>query len=153
MPYDAIETAYEARPKNMTPLLDATHYAKLEGACGDTDEFWLRIDAGRIRRVTFLSNGCEAAVACCAATAGLAEGSKPEKAKALTPEDVLRKVGPLSPDHRHCARLAIDALWLALTEGEIPPKRSLLNRLKRRILRSERTPNASDDSTPKGKTA
>jgi len=129
--FEALQAAEEARPKNMGALRDPTHYARFKGPCGDTAEIWMRIDGGRIRKVTFMTDGCEPSIACCAAAARLAEGLKPEKADQLTPEAVLEKAGDIPVDHHHCAQLAVVTLQSALL-SECPASRKefFLTKLK-----------------------
>ena len=119
----------DRRPARFRPLRDATHRARFTGPCGDTAEFFLRIDAGRIRRAAYLVEGCAASVACCDAAARLAEGKTPAEARAVTPGAVLEKAGPIPPDHHHCARLAVETLRRAL-DAPLPPRRPLLQRLR-----------------------
>ena len=134
---EILQTA-EARPKNMGPMRDATHYAKITGPCGDTDEIWLRVDAGRIRKASFMSDGCLYSVLCCAIAARMAEGLKPEKALQLLPTDILDKAGDVPPDHEHCAQLAITTLRASLAEKpKSSPPRNLLERIKRKIKKRE----------------
>ncbi|MCK5675983.1 MAG: iron-sulfur cluster assembly scaffold protein [Verrucomicrobia bacterium] len=54
----------EARPKNFGPMRDASAHGKITGPCGDTVEVWLRIDGGRIRKASFMSDGCGHSVHC-----------------------------------------------------------------------------------------
>ena len=128
--FEAIQAEAEARPKNMGAMRDATHYARFKGPCGDTAEMWIRIDAGRIRKVTFMTDGCTPSILCCATAARLAEGLKPEKAHELSPQEVLEKAGEIPTEHHHCAQLAIVTLQTALLSEREKEKEGFFSRLK-----------------------
>jgi nitrogen fixation NifU-like protein len=51
-------------------------YGKRTGECGDTVEMYLTIDNGRIRSVSYETNGCMNTNACANTVAELAEGKK-----------------------------------------------------------------------------
>jgi NifU-like protein involved in Fe-S cluster formation len=134
--FDEMMDSIEARPDNFGALRDANAYAKYKGTCGDTAEMWLRIDGGRIRKATFMTDGCAPSVACCSAAAQLVEGMKPESAQELTQEQVLEVAGAIPPDHHHCALLAAITIQSALLDWAIKPeKRSLKDRLKSKFKR------------------
>ena len=89
-------------------------YGKRTGECGDTIEVYLSIHRDRIRAVSFQTDGCLSTNACANTVAELAEGKKVEEAWEITPEDVAEFLETLPPENRHCAELAIGALYLAL---------------------------------------
>lgn len=106
--------AFESRPKNFRPMRDASTHAKITGPCGDTVDVWLRIDAGKIRKGSFMSDGCGYSVHCCSTAVQLAVGMRPEDAAQMTQEQVLEAAGPIPADHRHCALLAANAIREAI---------------------------------------
>ena len=121
----------DARPKNFGLMRDASTHAKITGPCGDTVEIWLRIDGGKIRKATFMSDGCGHSSACCSAAAKLTEGMTPVEAAKLTQEAVLSAVGPVPADHRHCALLATLVIKKAIAAYKAPAaKNSLKQKLK-----------------------
>jgi tRNA-specific 2-thiouridylase len=73
------------------------------------------VQEGRIERARFDAEGCSAAVAAGAAAAERVEGLDVLDAARVGPEDMDADLGGLSPQGRHAADLAADALHRALT--------------------------------------
>ena len=90
-------------------------YGKRTGQCGDTVEIYLTIRDGRIRSVSYQTNGCMNTNACANTVAELAEGRKVEDAWEISTEDVIAYLETLPPQNNHCAELAVGALYLALS--------------------------------------
>lgn len=86
------------------------------GDCGDTVTFFLTTRQGRIRSISFETNGCLNTNACANTVCELVEGKTLEEAWSLTPEDVAGYLETLPADHTHCAELAVGALYLALSD-------------------------------------
>jgi tRNA-specific 2-thiouridylase len=82
--------------------------------CGDLVRLSVDIEDGRVAEATFEAEGCAAAVAAGAATAGAVDGATVLDAARLGPADVDAALGGLSPQGRHAAELAADALHRAL---------------------------------------
>ena len=89
-------------------------YGKRTGQCGDTVEIYLTIRDGRIRSVSYQTDGCMNTNACANTVAELAEGREVEKAWEISTEDVIAYLETLPPQNNHCADLAVGALYLAL---------------------------------------
>ena len=83
--------------------------------CGDLVRMSLDVRAGRVRRVRFDAEGCSAAIAAGAAVAERVEGLSVLDAARVGPADVDADLGGLSPQGRHAADLAADALHRAIT--------------------------------------
>ena len=129
--FDASINPTEMRPKNFGPMRDASSRAKYKGPCGDLVEIWLRIDGGKIRKASYITSGCDYSNACCSAAAKLVEGMTPDEAKNITQAAILKKVGPVPEDHRHCALLAATVIQMAISNYlENPAKPSLKQKLK-----------------------
>jgi nitrogen fixation NifU-like protein len=79
---------------------------------------YLSIGNGRIRLVSYETNGCMNTNACANTVAELAEGRKVAKAWEITPEDVVAYLETLPPENTHCAELAVGAFYLALTNWQ-----------------------------------
>ena len=86
------------------------------GDCGDTVTFFLTTRQGRIRSISFETNGCLNTNACANTVCELVEGKTLDEAWTLTPEDVSDFLETLPADHMHCAELAVGALYLALSD-------------------------------------
>jgi len=132
--YEQILEASEMRPKNMGSMRDANAHAKVTGPCGDTVEMWLRIDGNRIRKITFITDGCEPSIACSSVAATLAEGKKPEQARKISPTEILKAAGDIPADHHHCATLAAGTIESALIDWmEQPAKTPFMKQLKSKL--------------------
>jgi len=138
---DKLMEKIDGRPDNFGAMKDASTHAKIMGPCGDTVEVWLRIDGGKIRKASFMSDGCAHSVACCGTATKLTEGMSPAEAVELTQEAILSAVGPVPEDHRHCALLAANAIKKAVAIYEAQPvTRSLKQRLKQLLNHTSTSP-------------
>lgn len=132
--FDDMMAAIEARPKNFGPMKDANGRAKIKGPCGDTVEVWLRIDGGKVRKGTFMSDGCGYSQHCCSVAVKLTVGMRTEEAAELTQAQVLEATGPLPDDHRHCALLAANTIKAAVADYRAAPHSATFwQRLQRRL--------------------
>jgi ATP-binding protein involved in chromosome partitioning len=77
-------------PANFGPLRGASANARLTGPCGDTMEMWLGIGDQRVRRASFITDGCTSSIACGSMAAWLAEGKSLDEARRLEPAEVLK---------------------------------------------------------------
>ena len=137
--YEDAIAAIEARAKRFGPMRDANGYAKVHGECDDMVEIWLRIDGGKVRSGSFMSNGCGYSKHCCNTALQLAEGMKPAEALAMTQAQVLETTGPLPEDHEHCAKLAANTIVLAVENYLNPPPKVLLSEKLKKLLSRETT--------------
>jgi len=100
------------------PTTAGGHVGVAGGApCGDVVRVSLRLADGRVGEARFDAEGCSAAIAAGAATADAVEGRAVLEAARLAPADVAGALGGLSPQGRHGAELATDALHRALTNA------------------------------------
>ena len=140
--FDELMAKIAARPENFGAMKDASTHAKIKGPCGDTVEVWLRVDGGKIRKASYMSDGCGHSSACCSTAAKLSEGMTLAEATELSQEAVLSATGPVPEDHRHCALLAASAIQsAALDYRNPPPKPSFTEKL--RTLFKPHTPEKS----------
>lgn len=98
------------------PLKGANGNARITGPCGDTMEFWIKIQDERIIRCTFTTDGCGDSVACGTAACTLASGAPESVAFSLEPADVLALIPVLAEESKHCALLAINTLRAAISD-------------------------------------
>jgi nitrogen fixation NifU-like protein len=97
-------------PKNLGPMEEPDARGRVLGPCGDTMEFYLRLDGGRIERAAFMTDGCGATVACGSMLTQMIEGVSLEEASAITAEALTAALDGLPEEHAHCAELAINTL-------------------------------------------
>jgi ATP-binding protein involved in chromosome partitioning len=111
-----IETASRQLPTNFGSLKGAQANARITGPCGDTMEFWLRIEKDQVLQATFITDGCTASIASGTMTASLAEGIDLAAADQIKPDQVIEVLGGLPPDHQHCPVLAVNTLKAAIAD-------------------------------------
>jgi nitrogen fixation NifU-like protein len=136
--YDEFLAAIEERAKRFGPMRDANGHGKVHGTCGDTVDVWLRIDGGKIRKGSFMTDGCGFSRRCCLEAVLLAEGMTPDQAKAMTQEQVMEATGPLPEDHQHCAQLAADTVHLAVEHYLNPPEKVSLSQQLKKLIHRDR---------------
>jgi Mrp family chromosome partitioning ATPase len=107
------------------PLKGANGNVRITGPCGDTMEFWINIQDGRIHRCTFTTDGCSSSLVCGTAACTLAAGAPEAIAFELQPEDVLALLPGFPEDSKHCALLATNTLKAAISDyrkNNCPPE-------------------------------
>lgn len=98
------------------PLKGANGNARITGPCGDTMEFWVKIQEERITRCTFTTDGCGDSVACGTSACTLASGAPESVAFTLEPADVIALIPGLAEESKHCALLAVNTLRAAISD-------------------------------------
>lgn len=101
-------------PQHLGTMDQPDGYARAQGYCGDLITFYLRIEEGRIPKITFTTDGCDATIASGEMLASMVRGMSLEKAKQVTPDDLLSAFDGLPPNHTHCAELAVRTLREAI---------------------------------------
>jgi Mrp family chromosome partitioning ATPase len=112
-------------PANYGPMQGFNAHGRIVGTCGDTMEFWLRLEDATIQRATFTTDGCETSVACGSVAAHLSQGKGIAELKRVRPIDVLEALGEADNEEaHHCADLALRTLEVAIGEYErtLPPE-------------------------------
>ena len=103
-------------PRNLGRMREANGHACITGPCGDTMEIWVLVEAGRVDRATFMTDGCGPTIACGSMTTELATGRSTDEAAAVRQQDVLDALGGLPEESRHCALLAANTLRAAILD-------------------------------------
>ncbi|MGD8626532.1 MAG: iron-sulfur cluster assembly scaffold protein [Anaerolineae bacterium] len=105
----------EARqPHNMLVMDHADGYGLAFGSCGDTMEIFVRLDGERIKKASFMTDGCGPTVACGSMLVQMVEGKRLAQAAAIDAAEVILALDGLPPEHVHCATLAVNTLHEAL---------------------------------------
>ena len=89
---------------------DISVWHAYEGPCGDTMQFFLKIEDDMIKEAHFITDGCGATVAVGSQTTLLIENRSLEFAEKLIPKDIDDALKGLPDDHKHCAELALTTL-------------------------------------------
>jgi tRNA-uridine 2-sulfurtransferase len=114
MGFEAFEH-YLSDDSRRGPAPDGAFSGAAGGApCGDLIRVSLAIERGRVLAARFDAEGCAAANAAGAAVADMAEDASALDAARIGPAEISAEAGGLSPQGRHAAELAADALHRAL---------------------------------------
>ena len=125
MDRDLFEHYFEDETRLGPAVDDAFTGAAGGAACGDYSRLSLRVVDGRIRDVSFDTEGCGATRAATAAVAEMVDGATPLEAALLSIDDATEALGGLIPSKLHAAQLAADALHRAL-QGAAASRLSLV---------------------------
>ena len=121
-----------ADPQNMGELPNADSVGTVGNSeCGEMLRMWIKYKEERGKKVidqaTFLSFGCETAIAVASLATELIKGKTAEEALSLKTNELAGELGPLPPMKIHCAELVQGALRSALEpgrEGSLPSSSS-----------------------------
>lgn len=91
--------------------------------CGDVMTMWIKIDpkTERIKKCTWRTFGCASAIASTSMLSVIVTrrgGMKLDKAKKITPQDILKELGGLPARKIHCSVLGDQALRAAIENYE-----------------------------------
>jgi tRNA-uridine 2-sulfurtransferase len=115
---------YLADSSRRSPAPTGAYSGAAGGApCGDLIRVSLAAKGGRIEKATFDAEGCGAALAAGAAVSEAIEGGSVLDAAKIAPDAVSAALGGLSPQGRHAAHLAADALHRSLAALASSPER------------------------------
>ena len=112
-------------PKNVGRMGDPDGCGVIHGPCGDTMEFYLKVNDGKIERILFMTDGCGPTIACGSMVTSMVSGKELDKAAAITQMDLIDALDGLPDEHRHCAKLAVDTLREAIGSTEKKDSESL----------------------------
>lgn len=82
--------------------------------CGDIMRIYLKIKGNIIKKISFLTYGCVAAIASSNALCSLAQGKTIHQALKITHQDIVKELGGLPPMKIHCSVLGREALHKAI---------------------------------------
>jgi len=85
-------------------------------ACGDEMKLWIKVESDRIVDIRFKSFGCPGAIATSSMATKLAKGKTLHEAVELTDDDVIRELGGIPEEKKHCSLLGITALQKAIND-------------------------------------
>ena len=114
--FSNLAVEHAMKPQNRGPLKMYNGHARITGPCGDTMEFWVLVNENTVRKLSFITDGCESSLACGSMTTTLAEGKSLEDVSKLTQQVVLEAFGGFPKDSEHCALLAVNTLNAAIEE-------------------------------------
>ena len=107
-----IEEAYN--PRNVGRMPDADAHGLVHGWCGDTMEFYLRLEGDTIRQATFMTDGCGPTLACGSMLTAMLHGMSLDDASMIKPDELIEALDGLPEESLHCAELAVSTLQNAI---------------------------------------
>ena len=102
-------------------MTDPTGGAFVRGLCGDTMEFYLVIKDEIITEVKCYTDGCLATKACGRAVAKRVIGRNIFDALKTNPKEIIDTEKDLPKENRHCAILAVSAMYRAIADYLLKP--------------------------------
>jgi nitrogen fixation NifU-like protein len=81
----------------------------------DTIEIYLRLNGEQIEKASFMTEGCGPTTACGSMLIKLIQGMLLEEASRISPQDLIDALDGLPEESVHCAELAVNTLWEAIT--------------------------------------
>jgi nitrogen fixation NifU-like protein len=115
--YSEIVLDHFRAPRNVGELADANAVGRAGNPVSGAElALFLRVENGRICRVSFQSQGCTATIAAGSMLTELVQGRTLEAAAGLSRMDVEAALGGLPSTRRHAAALAVDAIRAAVAD-------------------------------------
>ena len=102
-------------------MTDPSGGAFVRGPCGDEMEFYLVIENNTIVEVKYYTNGCAATKSCGRAVAQRARGRNIFEALGINPKEIIDSETELPRENRHCAILAVSAMYRAIADYLLKP--------------------------------
>jgi len=115
--FSEVAQDHALHPRNCGPMVEYDGHARVTGPCGDTMEFWLTVDNGKVTNVAFITDGCGSSRACGSMAVCLAEGRDLEDVVDLQQTDVLAALRGFPAESEHCALLAVTTLRAACEDS------------------------------------
>jgi NifU-like protein involved in Fe-S cluster formation len=112
---------YYLNKVNVGELSDPEAYAIYTGPCGDTMEFFLKIEDGTIKDASFQAIGCAGAFSSGSALSDMVRGKTVEEAEKLEEEDIVKFLDKIPLQKVHCACLAKRTMRKAIAAYEGKP--------------------------------
>ena len=101
-------------PSNFGNIQNPDAVGKIKGPCGDTMKISFRLEQGRIKDVSFWTDGCGATIACGSMLTKLVKGKTIVEADGITDNKLINALQGLPEEHLHCSKLAVNSLHKAI---------------------------------------
>ncbi len=115
---------YGNDPRNCGTLEKPDGYGKIKGPCGDTMEIFLRIRNDTIEDITYTTDGCMTSHAAASAVTIMAKGKPLWESIKINQSAILKHLGGMPEDSKHCALLAAMTFQKALLHYAVEKKKS-----------------------------
>ncbi len=113
--YNKIVLDHFQNPRNLTEMKNADAVGMgANPTCGDVLTLYLKFENNHIKKATFKTMGCGAAIASGSLLTEILPGKTAEEARRIVPQTLVEALGGLPAIKMHCPELAIEALKSAL---------------------------------------
>lgn len=112
--YSSIVIEHFKNPRNIGVLAGSEAFSIMTGACGDTMEIFMDVHNGVIKKAKFNTDGCMATIACGSCITEMITDISVADAYDISAADLIKELGGLPDNHRHCALLTVLTLYSAL---------------------------------------
>lgn len=102
-------------PRFAGKMPDPDAHGRVKGTCGDTMEMFLKIEDNRVIEGSYMTDGCASSSIAGSFAVELAIGKTLDELADITGDDVLKEIGQLPKEDRHCPFLAAETIQDALT--------------------------------------
>lgn len=100
-----------SNPRNVGEMDGATATATVKSpVCGDHLQLFVKVVDERINETSYVAYGCAGSLATGSVLTEAILGRRIEELTSLSEEDIVALLGGLTPEQRHCATMAWDAL-------------------------------------------
>jgi len=111
--FSAVARDHAMYPRHLGPPQSWGGRARITGPCGDTMEFWVTVEDGCVKRVSFTTDGCGSSLACGSMATTLCRGRQIGEAIEIKQENILQALRGIPAESEHCALLAATTLRAA----------------------------------------
>ena len=116
-PYNQVVMDHLKHPRNMGEMENPDGVGEAQNpVCGDAMRLFIKVEAGRIVDVRFLTYGCGAAIASSSMTTEMIKGKTIDQALMISDEMIAEALGGLPPSKIHCSLLAEKAIRAAVSD-------------------------------------
>jgi NifU-like protein involved in Fe-S cluster formation len=106
---------YFKNPEHAGEMKDADAVGEVGNIrCGDVLRIYLKIEEGAIKKISFLTYGCVAAISASEAMCKIVEGKTVEEALKITHQDIVGELEKMPAVKVHCSVLGREALQKAI---------------------------------------
>ena len=91
-------------------------HGRVLGTCGDTMEIFLKFKNNQVKEGSYMTDGCASSSVSGSFAIELTLGKTTDELADITGEDVLKAIGRLPEEEKHCASLAALTIQDALTD-------------------------------------
>ncbi len=108
--YSDIAIKYYLEEINIGRIENPDAQIEQTGVCGDTLQFFLKVNGDIIQDIKFQATSCVAGLSACSAVTVLVGGKTLKEAKKLTKEDLVNHLKSVPRIKTHCVVLALEGL-------------------------------------------